>query len=69
MDKDPFYPYLIKYSPYIIKRKAKVLDIFNTNKKCFTRINIESSPWEIWIRVRFLEMNGSLSLILRMYEI
>ena len=26
------------------------------------KINIESSPLEIWIRIRFLEINGSLSL-------
>ena len=29
------------------------------------KINIESSPQEIWIRIRFLAINGSPSLILR----
>ena len=38
------------------------LDIFNTDKKSFININIESSPPEIWIR--FLEINGSPSLII-----
>ena len=32
-------------------------------KKCIMKINIESSPPEIWIRICFLEMNGSPSLI------
>jgi hypothetical protein len=40
-----------------------VIDIFNPDKKCFIKINIESSPEEIWIRIRFLEINGSLSLV------
>ena len=29
--------------------------MFNTNKKCFIKINVESSSQEIWIRFRFLE--------------
>ena len=33
------------------------------NEKCFVKINIESSPPEIWIRIRFLEINGSPSLL------
>ena len=45
--------YLVKYSFDILKKKTKVLDIFNTDKKCFMKINIESSPPEIWIRIRF----------------
>ena len=31
---DP-YPYLVKYSPDIIKKKAKVLDIINRDKTYF----------------------------------
>ena len=46
----------------VLNKKTKVLDIFNTDKKCFMQINIESSPSEIWIRIRFLEINGSQSL-------
>ena len=57
---DPFL-YFFKYSPDVLKKKTKVLDIFNTNKKCFIKINIESSPPEIWIR--FLEINGSPLLV------
>ena len=50
--------YFFEYLPDDLK-KTKVLDIFNTDKKCFMKINIESSPLEIWIRIRFLEINGS----------
>ena len=39
--------YLVKYSPDVLKKIIKVLEIFNTNKKCFVLITIESSPWEI----------------------
>ena len=28
-------PYLFKYSPDALKKKTRVLDIFNTDKKCF----------------------------------
>jgi hypothetical protein len=50
-------------SPDVLKKKTKVLDIFNMNKKCFMNFNIESSPLEIRLRIRFLEINGSPSLI------
>ena len=60
---DP-YPNLVKYSPDVLKKKTKVLDIISTDKKCFIRINVESSPQEILIRIRFLEKNGSPSLII-----
>ena len=33
LQTDP-YPYLVKYSPDVLKKKTKVLDIFNTDKKC-----------------------------------
>ena len=46
-------PYLVKYSFDVLKKKTKFLDIFDTNKKCFMKINIESSPQAIWIRNRF----------------
>ena len=55
--------YFFEYSPDVLKKKTKVLDIFNTDKKCFMKINIESSPPEIRIRIRFLEINGSPSLV------
>ena len=61
--------YFFEYSPDIPKNKTKVLDIFNTDKKCFMKINIESSPPEIWIRIRFLEINGSPSLVYSIYDI
>ena len=50
-------PYLVKY--YVLKMKTKVLDNFKTDKKCFMKIDIESSLPEIWIRIRF--HNGSRS--------
>ena len=64
--------YLVKYSPAgVIKKKTKVLDpgdfFFNTDKKYVIQINVESSPQEIWIRIRFLEKNGSPSLIYTKY--
>ena len=54
--------YFFEYSPNVLKKKKKVINIFNTDKKCYIKINIESSPLEIWIRIRFLEINGSPSL-------
>ena len=33
----------------------------------FHKNNIESSPQEIWIRIRFLEINGSPSMVLIKY--
>ena len=60
--------YLFKYSPDVLK-KEKVLYIFNTDKKCFIKMNIELSLPEIWIRIRFLEINGSPSLLIRQYQI
>ena len=56
--------YFLEYSPDVLKKKTKVLDIFNADKKCFIKDNIELSPQEIWIRVHFLEINGSPSLLL-----
>ena len=57
-------PYLVIYSLHVLKIKTKVLDIFNTNKKCFMKINKESSPPEIWIRIRFHNGSGSPSLMI-----
>ena len=67
MDKDPFlkpdpYLYLVKYLFDVLKKKTKILEIFNADKICIIKINLESRPQEIWIRVRFLEINGSPSL-------
>ncbi len=56
MDKDP----LLRS---VLKEKTKVLDIFDTDKKCFMQVNLKSSPPEIWIRIRFLEINRSPSLV------
>ena len=56
--------YFFEYSPDVLKKKTKVLDIFNTDKKCLMKINIESSPPEIWIRIRFHNGSGSPSLVL-----
>ena len=57
--------YFFEYSPDVLKKKTWVLDIFiihNNDKKCFIKINQESSPQEIWIWIHFLEINGSPSL-------
>ena len=59
---DP-YPNLVKYSSDVIEQKTKVFGVINTDKTCFIEINVESSPQEIWIRIRFLEKNGYPSLI------
>ena len=40
--------YFFEYSPDVPKKKTKVLDIFNTDKKCFMKIDIETSPPDIW---------------------
>ena len=56
MDKNPFLRsvvktdpclYFFEYSPDLLKKKTKVLDILNMNKKCFMKINIETSPLEL----------------------
>ena len=40
---DPF-PYLVKYSLEVLKKKTKFLDILNTEKKCLKKIyKIKSS--------------------------
>ena len=41
------YPTLVKYSPDILKKKTKVLDIINMDKKCFIKKDVESSPQDI----------------------
>ena len=46
------FPQLVKYSTDVLK-KTKVLDILNTDKKCFIKINVESRPQEI--RIFFLK--------------
>ena len=55
--------YFFEYSPDVLKKKKNVLDIFNTYKKGFMKINIETSPPEIWIRIRFYNGSDSQSLI------
>ena len=56
--------YFSEYSPDVLKKKTNVLDIFNTDIKCLMKINIESSPPEIWIRFH----NGSGSPLLVIYN-
>ena len=56
-------PYLVKYSLDVLKKKTKFLEIFNTDRKCFIKRDIESNPPEKWIRIRFIEINRSPSLI------
>ena len=55
-------PYLVKYSLDVPKKKSFLLGISNTDKKCLTKKNVESSPQEIWTRIHFLEISGSPSL-------
>ena len=43
MKTDPC-PYLVKVSPGVLKKKTKVLDMFNTDKKFVIKINVKSSP-------------------------
>ena len=49
--------YVLKYSLDVLKKKTKVLDMFNT--ECFMKIDKESSPPETWIRIRFHNGSGS----------
>ena len=51
----------------VLKKKTKVVDIFNTDRKRLIKINIESSPHQIWIRIRFLEINGFALLIFQIH--
>ena len=55
--------YFFEYSLDALKKK-KALDIFNTDKKCFLKINIETSPPEIWKRIRFHNGSGFQSLFI-----
>ena len=68
MKTDPC-PYLFEYSPGVLNKKTRVLDIFFTDKKCLIKNNIKSSLQEIGIRIRFLQINGSPSLELINYAI
>ena len=70
MDKDPFngslktdlkkktgpHPNLVKYSPDVLKKKTNILDIIGTNKACFIKINVESSPQQTQNRSPTLEV-------------
>ena len=57
-------PNLVKDSPDVLKKKTKVLTIFNTDQKCYLKINVESSPQVVLIRIRLLEKTGSQSVSL-----
>ena len=60
VSKDPFLrsvfkdpctcscPYLFEYFPDVPKKKTRILDNFNTDKKCIITYSIESSHHEIW---------------------
>ena len=61
-------PNLVRYLPDFLKKKTKVLDVLDTDKRCFIRINIKSRPQDIWIRIHFLEKNGSPSLLTTNYN-
>ena len=37
-------PYLVKYSPDVLMKTTKCLDILNAAKKCLIKIKTESSP-------------------------
>ena len=63
---DP-YPNLVKYSLDVLEQKTKVFGVINMDKICFMKIIIESSPPMIWIRICFLEINGTPSLILTLF--
>ena len=39
--------YVVKYSLDVLKKETKVINISSTDKICFMKINIESSPPEI----------------------
>ena len=56
MKTDPF-SYIFEYSPEFLK--TRVIDICNTDKKCFIKIIVELSPRDIG----FLEIKGSPSLV------
>ena len=73
MDKDPFLRsvvktdpclYFFEYSPDVLKKK-KVIDIFNTDKKCYRKNYIQSSPLEIWIRIPITECEYNFSFCLQ----
>ena len=53
---------LFNYSHDVLKKKTKVLDIFNTDN-FFMKVSIESSPPEIWISIRNHNGFGSPSLL------
>ena len=44
LNKTDLYQNLVKYSPDILQKTKKVLDIINTDKTCFIKINVELSP-------------------------
>ena len=43
MKTDP-YPYLVRYSPHVIKMRTKVLDTFDTDQKYFMKIIVGWNP-------------------------
>ena len=51
------FEYFVRYSLDILKKKTKVLDIFNKDKKNLMKFYIESSPQELWVRIWFMEIN------------
>ena len=39
--------HFFEYSPDVLKKKTKVLDMFNTDKKCFMNISIKTGSPEL----------------------
>ena len=60
------FPCIVKHSLDVFKKITKYLDSFNTDKINFMKINIESSPPELWIRIRFHNGSGSPSILNRL---
>ena len=60
------YPFMTMFNLQEKLTELKLLgqnvNIFNTDQKCFMKINIESSPPEIWIGIHFHNGSGSPSL-------
>ena len=44
LNETDLYQNLVKYSPDILQKTTKVLDIINTDKTCFIKIKVELSP-------------------------
>ena len=52
-EQDPVWKRIIKYSPQTIKKKTRVLDTLDTNKKYFIQIIVGWNPQDIWTMILF----------------